>query len=52
MTTSFFELKAVRNTGRPVDCNAGLFDSIDELLDAGFRLTLFIKEQGMLLDDW
>ena len=43
MTASFFELKAVRDAGRPVDCNAGLFDGVDELLDAGLRLFLFIK---------
>ena len=30
---------------------AGLADSVDELVYTGLRLSLFIKEQGMLLDD-
>ena len=45
MTTSFFELKAVRNTGRPVDCNAGLFDSIDELVSASPYLSSYRSAQ-------
>ena len=44
-------------TGRPGFRTAcliamhGLFDGVDELLYTGFRLFVFIKEQGMLLDD-